>query len=52
MGISGVLTQQILTQINVSVAVLKSTNNAQQQLVNLVAASVDQARGQNLNISV
>lgn len=50
-AVSGVYTQQMLTQLNIAMAVQKSSYDANQKMVNLIAASVDSQRGQNVNIS-
>ena len=50
-AVTGVYTQQMMTQLNVAIAVQKSAYEADQKMVNLIAASVDSQRGQNVNIS-
>jgi hypothetical protein len=50
-AVTAAYTQQSLTQLNIAVAVQKSANEANQKMVNLIAASVDSQRGQNVNIS-
>lgn len=51
-AVSGAISQAILTQIGASVAMVKNANQTQQAIVEMVAATVDANRGQNLNISV
>lgn len=52
MEVSGIAAQQALFRLNLSMAVMKTANEAQQAMVEMVAATVDASRGQNLNISV
>jgi hypothetical protein len=49
MGVSGVVAQQAVTQIQMSVAMIKSQQQAQTAIVEMVAALAD--RGSNLDVS-
>lgn len=52
MDISGIVAQQAVSSLKMGTSMLKSANNAQQALVEMVAATVDSSRGQNVDISV
>ena len=52
MELAGIAAQQAIASSQIGIAVIKSQQQAEQAIVNLVAASVDSSRGQNLNISV
>ncbi len=51
-SVAAVATQAAMTQLNVAVAVVKKANEAQAQIVEMIAATVDSNRGQGLNILV
>lgn len=51
-AVAAVTSQAALTQLNISMAVTKKSHEMQQNLVEMIAASVDSQRGGNLNISV
>ena len=48
-AVAAVYTQQSLTQLNIALAVQKSANESQQKMIELIAASVDSQRGQNVS---
>lgn len=52
MGVAAVAVQQAILQSNVTLAVIKQNVKAQQSLAELVASTVDSARGQNLDVTV
>lgn len=52
MDVSGIAAQQAIFQMKMGTEMLKSASKAQQQVVEMVAATVDSQRGQNLNITV
>lgn len=50
---SSVVTNQSLTQLKLTTAMVKQSQQAEQAIVNLIASTVsNSSRGQNLNISV
>ncbi len=51
MDVSGIAAQQAVFQSKIGVSMMKSANQAQQAIVEMVAATVDSQRGQNLDIS-
>lgn len=52
MNVSAIAAQQSISSLRLTVAMVKSAHEAEQAIVNMVAASVDAQRGQNLDISV
>lgn len=50
-AISAVHAQAAMTQLNMALSMVKKQNEAQQGMIEMIAASVDAYRGQNLNIS-
>lgn len=57
MSVGGVFSQMALTQLTLSMKMLKADADANQQMANLISEMVDQAqvtatRGQNLNITI
>lgn len=52
MGVSGIAAEQALSQIKMGMAMMKSQQQAQMAIVEMVAATVDASRGQNLDVSV
>lgn len=52
MEIAAIAAQQSIAQTKVAMTMVKQANEAQQAIVEMVAQSVDGARGQNLNITV
>lgn len=51
-SVAAVSTQAAMTQLNVAVSVLKKANEAQGQLVEMIASTVDANRGRNVDIAV
>lgn len=51
-GVTGAVSQAMVTQLNFSMSMVKKQNEAQKGLIEMIMATVDQTRGQNLNISV
>lgn len=51
-GVTGAISQAVVNQMNFSMAMVKKQNDAQKGLIEMIMATVDQTRGQNLNISV
>lgn len=49
---SGIVAQQAVSQLNLATSLTKTAQKAEQAIVNMIAASVDQTRGQNLDVSV
>lgn len=50
-GVTGAISQAMVTQLNFSMAMVKKQNEAQQGLIEMITATVDQNRGRNLDIS-
>lgn len=52
MELTGIAAQQAIASSQIGITMVKSQQKAEQAIVNMVAASVDSSRGQNLNITV
>ncbi len=52
MELSGIAAQQAIVNSRIGVAMVKAQHQAEASIVNMIAATVDGARGQNLNITV
>ncbi len=51
-GVTGAISQAIITQMNASMGMMKKQAEAQQGLIEMIAASADTLRGQTLDIAV
>lgn len=51
-GVTGAISQAIVNQMNFSVAIVKQQNEAQKGLIDMIMATVDANRGQNVDIAV
>lgn len=48
---TGAISQALVTQMNFSASVMKKQVEAQNQFIEMIAASADMMRGQNLDVS-
>lgn len=51
-AVAAVATQAALTQLNLSMSLAKKAHEAEGQFIEMIAASIDMTRAQNLDISV
>jgi len=52
MDISGIASQQAMTQLGFATKMVKSAQQSQEAVVEMVSQSVDTQRGKNLDVSV
>lgn len=51
-GVTGAVSQAMVTQMNFSMSMVKKQAEQQQGLIEMIMASTDAMRGQNLDIAV